>query len=181
LQVRIVGWLELLAKARSESTVVDSATDLKQQIGAASGPTHLLTFVHPTVDQKIGGAFGDRSTNSQSGAMPLGVINQPVSLPGQIFIQRVQGSPQLSRGWDGFSRIGLTLEMVHDRSDPIDADPCVGGFAIPQPPVQALDLRDDHGHLPSPVINRRTTDHLRPVSGAEVSLRCGTSREMAPL
>ena len=113
--------------------------------------------------------------------MPLGVINQPVSLPGQMFIQRVQGSPQLSRGWDGFSRIGLTLEMVHDRSDAIDADPCVGGFAIPQPPVQALDLRDDHGHLPSPVINRRTTDHLRPVSGAEVSLRCGTSREMAPL
>ena len=94
MQVRIVGWLELLAKARSESTIIDSATDLKQQIGAASGPSHLLTFVHPAVDQKIGRAFGDRGTNSQSGPMPLGVIDQPVALSGQIFIECVQGSPQ---------------------------------------------------------------------------------------
>ena len=34
--------------------------------------------------------------------------------------------------------------MVHDRADAINAEPRVGGFAIPQPPVQALNFLDDH-------------------------------------
>jgi hypothetical protein len=35
--------------------------------------------------------------------------------------------------------------MMYDRMDAIDADPRVGGFAVPQLLVQALDFRDDHG------------------------------------
>jgi hypothetical protein len=38
--------------------------NLKQQIGAAPRPSHLLRFVHPTVHQEIGRPFGDRGANS---------------------------------------------------------------------------------------------------------------------
>jgi hypothetical protein len=34
--VRIVGWLEPLSKVGTEGAIIDSATNLKQQIGAAS-------------------------------------------------------------------------------------------------------------------------------------------------
>jgi hypothetical protein len=145
--VRIVGWSEFLSKVGTESTIIDSATNLKQQIGPASRPPHLLTFVHPAVHQEIGRPFGDRGANSQSGTMPLGVIDQPVALASQISIQRVQGGPQFSRRCDRLSCTGLALEMVHDRVDAIDADPRVGGFAVPQPPVQALNCRASFGDL----------------------------------
>jgi hypothetical protein len=41
-----------------ERTVVDSAANLQQQVGAPSRPSHLPCFVHPLIDQKIGCAFG---------------------------------------------------------------------------------------------------------------------------
>src|ERR1019366_2856193 len=34
--------------------------------------------------------------------------------------------------------------MMHDRADTIDAFPGIGGVAIPNAPVQSLNLRDDH-------------------------------------
>jgi hypothetical protein len=92
-RVRIVGWLESLSEAGAESTIINSATNLKQQIGAASRPPHLPTFVHPAVHQEIGRSLGDRGSNPQSGTVPLGVIDQPVALAGQITIQRVQAVP----------------------------------------------------------------------------------------
>src|SRR5580700_2123105 len=76
--------------------------------------------------------------------MPLGVVDEPVALTGQVTIQRVQRGPQLSRRRNGLSCTGFTLEMVHDRVDAINADPGVGGFAIQQPPVQTLNFLDDH-------------------------------------
>jgi hypothetical protein len=90
---RDFGWLESLSGARAENTIIDRATNLEQQVGAASRPSHLLTFVHPAIDQEIGRSFGDRGSNSQSGTVPLGVIDQPVALAGQITIKRVQGGP----------------------------------------------------------------------------------------
>jgi hypothetical protein len=62
--VRIVGWLESLSEARVESTIIDRATNLKEQVGAASRPSHLLTFVHTAIHQEIGRSFGDRGSNS---------------------------------------------------------------------------------------------------------------------
>jgi len=38
----IVGWLESLSEAGTERAIIDGATDLEQQIGAASRPAHLL-------------------------------------------------------------------------------------------------------------------------------------------
>jgi len=82
----------------TERAIVDGATNLQQEIGAASRPSHLLRFIHSAVHQEIGGPFGDSSSNSQSGTMALGVIDQPVALAVEITIQRLQGGPQLSRG-----------------------------------------------------------------------------------
>ena len=76
--------------------------------------------------------------------MPLGVIDQPVTLAVQVTIHRVQRGPQLSRRRSGLSCTRLTLEMVHDRVDAIDADPRIGSFAIPQTSVQALNFLGDH-------------------------------------
>ena len=75
--------------------------------------------------------------------MALGVIDQPVALAGEITIQPLQGGPQLSRGCDGLSATRLALEMMHDRANTIDADPGIFGVAVPNAPVQSLDLRDD--------------------------------------
>jgi hypothetical protein len=47
----MVGSLEPLSDARVESTIIDRATNLKEQVGAASQPPHLLTFVHPAIHQ----------------------------------------------------------------------------------------------------------------------------------
>jgi hypothetical protein len=95
--MRTVGWSEPLSKVGTESAIIDSATNLKQQIGATPRPSHLLRFVHPTVHQEIGRPFGDRGANSLSGPMPLGVVDEPVALAGQVTIQRVQRGPQLLR------------------------------------------------------------------------------------
>jgi len=40
--VRVVGWPEPLYKVGTESAIIDSATNLKQQIRATSRPSHLL-------------------------------------------------------------------------------------------------------------------------------------------
>jgi len=41
-RVGVIGWLELLSKAGTERAIIDGAPNLKQQIGPASRPTHLL-------------------------------------------------------------------------------------------------------------------------------------------
>ena len=62
--MRTVGWSEPLSKVGTESAIIDSVTNLKQQIGAAPRPSHLLRFVHPTIHQEIGHPSGDRGANS---------------------------------------------------------------------------------------------------------------------
>src|SRR5208283_2996119 len=119
--------------------------NLEQKVRAASRPAHLLTFIHPAVHQEVGCPFGDRGPNSQPGTMPLGVIHQPGALAGQIAIQRPQGRPKLSRWRDGFPAVRLAPEIIHALTNTIDAFPRVLRFPIPDPPVQSLNLRDDHG------------------------------------
>jgi len=83
-----VGGLELLSKAGTERAIMDGAPNLQQQVGAASRPAHLLCFVHPAVHQDVGRAFGDRGAHPQARAVPLGVVDQPGALAGQIAVQR---------------------------------------------------------------------------------------------
>jgi hypothetical protein len=82
LRVRIVGGVESLSEAGAERAVGDGAADLKQQVGAASRPAHLLRFVHPTVHQEVGRTLGQRRADPQSS--PASLTNQslwPVRLP----------------------------------------------------------------------------------------------------
>jgi hypothetical protein len=54
----------------------------------------LLGFVHAAVDQEVGGAFGERGTDPQTGAMAFGIVDQPGALAGQIAVDLAQRSPQ---------------------------------------------------------------------------------------
>src|ERR687896_735485 len=76
--------------------------------------------------------------------MPLAVLDQPLALPDEVAVQRLQRGPQLARGRDGSAAAGLATEVVHHRADAINADLRILGLAVPQPPAQALDLLDDH-------------------------------------
>jgi hypothetical protein len=55
---------ELLSETGAERSIIDGATNLKQQIGAASRPAHLLGFIHPAVHQEIGRSFGERGSDA---------------------------------------------------------------------------------------------------------------------
>ena len=59
LSARAGDWLEELAEPRAESAVEERTADLEQPIGTASRPSHWLRFVHPPIDKKVRGAFGD--------------------------------------------------------------------------------------------------------------------------
>jgi hypothetical protein len=52
--------------------------------------------------------------------------------------------------------------MMHDHVDAIDADPGVGGFTVPQPPMQALNFSDDHclRRLPRRIVARQSAGDL---------------------
>ena len=54
------GRLKEVAESRSERAVLDRAADLQQQVCTSSGPSRLLRFVHPPVDQEVRHAFGNR-------------------------------------------------------------------------------------------------------------------------
>jgi hypothetical protein len=82
----IVDRLELLSAIRTEGAIIDGATNLKQQIGAASRPAHLLGFIHSAVHQEVGRPVGERSADAQARAMAFGVIHEPGALAGQITI-----------------------------------------------------------------------------------------------
>src|SRR5690349_23387045 len=89
--------LEQLAESEAELAVDDGTADLEQEIGAAARPAHLLLLVHAPVDQEVGGAFGDRRADPLTGAMALGIVDQPGALAGEIAVDLVQRRPQPAR------------------------------------------------------------------------------------
>src|SRR5215217_9109958 len=143
-RMRIVSGEEALPEAGAERAVVDGAADLEQPIGTAPRPAHMLRFVHAAIDEEVGCSLGQRRANPQPGPVPFAVVDQPVALPDEVAVQHLQRGPQLARGCDGSAAAGLATEVVQDRADAIEADLCILGLAVPQPPAQALDLRDDH-------------------------------------
>jgi hypothetical protein len=50
-------------EAGMEIAVGGGAADLEQELGAATGPSHLLRLVHARIDQEVGGAFRDRGAD----------------------------------------------------------------------------------------------------------------------
>src|SRR5260370_39032953 len=88
-----------MAEPSAESAVVDRTSDLQQQVGPASRPSHLLGLVHTTIDQEVRCAFGNRSPDAQAGTISFGVIDEPADLVAEIIVDLVQRAPQLA-GWD---------------------------------------------------------------------------------
>src|SRR5918992_5783505 len=137
---RVVRGEEALPEAGAERAVVDGAEDLEQSIGTAPRPAHLLRFVHATIDEEVGCSLGQRRADPQPGPVPLAVVDQPLALPDEVAVQRLQRGPQLARGREGSAAAGLATEVVHHCADAIDADLRILGLAVPQPPAQALDF-----------------------------------------
>jgi hypothetical protein len=54
---------EEVIEAGMEIAVGGGAADLEQELGAATGPSHLLRLVHARIDQEVGGAFRDRGAD----------------------------------------------------------------------------------------------------------------------
>src|SRR6188474_3419110 len=131
--------MEELAEAGTKFAVEAGAADLEQKIGAAAGPSHLLRFVHAAVDQEVGGAFGDRRADPQTGTVALGIVDQPGALAGQIAVDLAQRRPQPARRRIPFP-VAFALEDRHDLADALESDPRILGLAVPDPPVQAVDL-----------------------------------------
>ena len=84
----IVGWVESLPVAGTKRAIIDRAANLEQEIGPLSRPAHLLRFIHSAVHQESGRPLGDRSPNPQPGTVAFGVNDHPVTLAGEIAIQR---------------------------------------------------------------------------------------------
>jgi hypothetical protein len=83
---------EELSEAGAEFAVEDGAANLEQEISTAPGPTHLLGFGHTAVDQEVGGCFGRRGANPQTGAMTFSVVDQPSALIGEIAVDLASSS-----------------------------------------------------------------------------------------
>ena len=54
----------------------------------------------------------NRRANPQPGPVPFAVVDQPVALPDEVAVQRLQRGPQLARGRDGSAAAGLVTEVV---------------------------------------------------------------------
>jgi hypothetical protein len=115
----------------TERPVGDSATKLEKQIGAISRPSHLLGLVHAPVNQR--------------------------GLAAEVFIDRMQRVPQLARRHALRAPAVLAFEGRHDLADPLDAAQGVLRLAVPNAPVQTLDLGDDHSlrRHPGRIISRQ--------------------------
>ena len=72
--------LKSVAQSRAERSIVDRAANLKQEIGTSSGPAHVLRLVHSPIDEKVCGSFCNRSSDTQTGKVSLGVVDEPHTL-----------------------------------------------------------------------------------------------------
>ena len=85
--------LKPVAQPRAERSIVNRAANLEQEIGTSSGPAHLLRLVHSPIDEKVCGSLGDRSSDAQTGTVPLGVVDEPTTLASEIAVDVKQRMP----------------------------------------------------------------------------------------
>ena len=90
------GGFEPLTEAGTKRPVVNCATDLQHQVGAAPRPPHLLRLVHPTIDQEIRRALRHCCPDAHAGAVSSGVVDKPGALAAEIFVDLVKRMPQSS-------------------------------------------------------------------------------------
>ena len=134
-----------LRQVGSDLAIIDGAADLEQkEVGASSGPSHLLRLVHPAVHEMIGGPFGDRCPHPQTSAMPRRVIDQPCALAPQITVEPEKGRPELSRSRPLPALCPRIAVRPHHGADAADRAARIRGLAVPETPAQPLDRLDDH-------------------------------------
>src|SRR5271166_1967417 len=121
-----------MPKPGTERAVVDCATNLEQQIGAISRPSHLLGLVHAPVDQEVRCALGDRRSDAQTGPEAFCIVHQPCGLALEIFIDRMQRVPQLARRHPLRALAVLAFEDMHDLADPAGSP---SGRRLPPRPI----------------------------------------------
>ena len=157
--------LESVAQSGAERSIVDRAANLKQEIGTSSGPVHLLRFVHSPIDEKVCGSFCNRSSDTQTGTVSLGVIDEPTTLASEITVDVKQRVPQPARRRAPRLLAAFILVNIHDLADPIDAAPGILRLAVPNTPAQTFDLVDDYRLClhPAGIIGRQPACCLRRV------------------
>jgi hypothetical protein len=76
------GWhaAEIGGAFQSERSIIDRAANLKQEISPSSGPAHLLRFAHSPIEDEICGPFCNRSSDTETGTVSLGVVDEPTTL-----------------------------------------------------------------------------------------------------
>src|SRR5260370_19419251 len=65
------------------------------------------------------------------------------ALAAEIVVDLVQRMPQLAGCYTPRAMTALALEDMHGLADPLERELSILGLTVPDPPVQALDLRDD--------------------------------------
>src|ERR1700728_1676001 len=134
---------EPLTEAGTKRPVVNCAADLQHQVGASPRPAHLLRLVHPAIDQEIRRALRHRSPDAHASAVSRGIVDQPGALATEILVDLVKRMPQFSGCHTSGSMTALTLVEMHDLADAIESLLGIFGLAVPDAPVQPLDVRDD--------------------------------------
>jgi hypothetical protein len=85
-----------LAECRAECSIEHCALNLKQKIGASSGSSHPQQFVHSPIDEKVGSALGDRSSDTQAGTMPCGDVDEPTACASDYVIPPLLRYPRIA-------------------------------------------------------------------------------------
>jgi hypothetical protein len=88
--------------------------------------------------------------------MAFGIVDQPGTLTGEIAVDLTQRRPQSAGRRIPFPA-AVALEGRHDLADALEGDLGILGLAVPDPPVQAVNFRDDHclGVLPLRGVDRQ--------------------------
>ena len=61
--------------------------------GSLAGGRRGLRLVHASIDEKVCGALGDRSSDAKVGTVPLGVVDEPTTLASEIAVDVEQRMP----------------------------------------------------------------------------------------
>ncbi len=61
--------------------------ELQQEVGTAPGPAQSLRLVRPTIQQEIGGPFGDCRPDPQAATVALAIFDRAISLTDAIAVQ----------------------------------------------------------------------------------------------
>ena len=135
LRLRGGNRIKQLTDSWAKGAIVDRTSNLEQQVGTSSRPSHLLRLVHPPIDQEVGRPFDHRSSDRQACTVSFGLIDEPRALASEMGVDLVQRVPKLARCHASGAMTVLALEEVHALADARERQLGIPGLAVPDPPV----------------------------------------------